>query len=573
MAMIGRRLRIVSLRYHANRARWPLIDSYRSCTTASNGSAATAAGVTFHSQQDQVRTSRHALHTAWASLLEDRQCLYRDTVLDAKLGPHRKELKNLLQREQTAASATGSTSTSEFTVEKLMVWKETWVRSEDGGEGSLLDFYNAVLCSAAITTDADIRLVLDVMQGCDHVEPNADTYIAIMLSLLVEQHTSKRAAGDVVFYYFGHALRMRGEEFVTDDMWGALFVVCAVTETAGKIVDQWWDLLLKRCERLSAPLPYSAVHGALTWGSANRDVERVLRFFHTANNKGVVIRTAERSHFVIASGGLTKQSSDTMVQMCQLKLLVKLIVTVKSIKMDGGLRDVVIKDIRRLIAPELLRSAPWGVINDLLSGLSMPSAMQLLRFHSAAAPEGDGAIPFALWASLLRRCARDHHIDQAEAVFLFIRKRFALTSEQKEELVEIMIRMFATLPQGDYASAMALFLEHVVRHPSGEPSVTANATMYNLLIRASDTRNAAMMTFLEACASGVEVNEETFEAVMSSNRYAAVASLSLKLPHDYHASKLDEQLHIPANVDAHLRREEAMKLRGKQLVDSTGEVN
>lgn len=542
----------------------PLVAPARVCSLAGD--------VTVRPQRETVQLTCSALQGTLGTLLEDRQCLYRNTVLKEKFSSHRHELKSLLQNG-TPVSDDGCVTSTGLTRARVLQWREKWVGEWGVEEETLLEFYNATLFCAATASDADIRLVLDVMQNHDHIAPNANTYVAIMLSLIAGCDHSNKTAGDAVFYYFGHAIKTRGESFVTEQMWGALFVACAVMEVVGKIVDQWWDLLVKTCDDFSSPLPYAAVHGALTWCSANRDVERVMRFFQTANSKGVVIRTDEGLQHVIKSGGLTEQSGEKIVQMCQLKLMVKLIVTVKSIKMDGGLRSLVIKDIRRLIERDLLRSAPWGVINDLLGGLSMPSAMQLLKFRSLADPEKDGAIPFTLWASLLRRCARDHHIDQAEAVFLFIRKRFQLTGEQKAELVEIMMRMFATLPQGDFASAMSLFLEHVLRHPSGEPPVRPNATMYNLLIRAGDTRNASMMTFLEACAAGVEVNEETFDVVMSSNRYATLASLSRKLPHDYHASKLDEQLHIPAQVDAHLRREEAQKFRGKELVDSTGEVN
>ncbi|ESL08918.1 hypothetical protein TRSC58_03371 [Trypanosoma rangeli SC58] len=564
-AVLSGKLRLASARCRAGvTKKTPFIISYRTYLTE--------ACVAMHPRRQQVKLTCRSLHSALGSLLEDRQCLYRNAVLIAKLSPHRHELHNLLQRNPTPD--VGVAQAMELTKEKLLEWKEEWVHEGSDDESSLLDFYNAVLLSSVIKSDVDVRLILDVMRDYDHLEPNVDTYIAIMLSLIVGRDESNRPAADVAFYYFGHALKSRGESFITDNMWGTLFIVCAVMEAAGKMVDQWWDLFVKTCENASVPLPYTAVHAALTWCSANCDVERVMRFFHTANSSGVVFVSADGAPpCVIARGGLTEPSRDKVVQMCQLKLLVKLIVTVKSIKMDGGLRELVVKDIRRLIGADLLRAAPWGVINDLLSGLSMPSAMQLLKFRSMYLPERDGAIPFALWASFLRRCARDHHIDQAEAVFIFIRKRFQLTSEQKAELVEIMMRMFATLPQGDFTSAMALFVEHVLRHPNGDPSVRPSAAMYNLLIRAADSRNAAMMTFLEACAAGVDINDETFEAVMGCHRHTSLASLTRKLPHDYHASKLDEQLHIPTNVDAHLRREEAMRLRGKQLVDSTGEVN
>ncbi|KAH9577572.1 hypothetical protein LSM04_008546 [Trypanosoma melophagium] len=568
---VHRHLRFISTKQHVEMIYKPYISTSRWC------SGSTTTNITDQQQQQkqkqlfkQVQLTCSDLQNTLGSLLEDRQCLYRETVLNAKLSPKRQELKRLLQCD---TSNVESSDVVGLTFDKLMKWRNDWIHENDNKESRLLEFYNAVLFSAAITSDADIRLVLDTMRVHDYIEPDDKTYVAILLSLIVERKVSNRVRSDIAFYYFGHALKTMGEAFITHDMWGALFVLCAVMEAAGKLIDQWWDLLLKTCESLSSSLPYAAVHGALTWCSANRDVERVLRFFHTANSKGVIAYTENGSMCVIKCGGLTEKCNDKLVQMYQLKLLVKLIVTVKSIKMDGGLRSLVIKDIRRLIDADILQSAPWGVMNDLLSGLSMPSAMQLLKFRSMQTKEGDGGIPFVLWASLLRRCARDHHIDQAESLFLFIRKRFTLTSAEKTELVEIMLRMFATLPQPDYTSAMALFIEHVLRQPDGEPQVNPTSTLYALLVRAGDSRSAAMMTFLEACAAGVGVSEEMCEAVMNANRNNTVAALSLKLPHDYHASKLDALVHIPANVDAHLRREEAMKLRGKSIVDSTGEVN
>nr|CCC47601.1 conserved hypothetical protein [Trypanosoma vivax Y486] len=526
-----------------------------------------AVGKAIPQLRERINLTCHTLRQALDSLLNDRQCLYRDSVLHNAFDPHRCCLRDLINtRENDGAS--------KLTVETLESCRCNWMQNFGDGVESAMQFYNTFFQCSLVRSHNDGRLVLDFMQSRDNLKPNADTYTAIILSLVAQHSHMNKTAVDVVFYYFGNAVKTLGEASITNELWSALFVACAVTGAAPKLVDQWWDVMLRgRITTSSGPLPYGAVHAALTWASSNSDIERALRFFHSANNNLVVFSTSMDDQRTLEAGQLTRASDDAFVQLCQLRLLVKLLVTVKSVKHDGGLRERVVGDIRRLVKANVLRDAPWGVINDLLSGLSLTSAMQLLKFRSSSLQEGDGAIPFTIWASLLRRCARDHHIDQAEAVFVFIRKRFELKSDQKLELLEIMMRMFATLPQGDFASAMALFTEHVLHHPEGEPALEPNATMYNLLIRAADSRNTAMMTFLEACAAGVEVNVETFEGLMNSSQFSTIASLSRKLPHDYSASELDTLLHIPANVDAHLRREEAMKLRGKPLVDSTGEVN
>nr|CCC90178.1 unnamed protein product [Trypanosoma congolense IL3000] len=524
-----------------------------------------------HSKREEVQSVCRSLLDVMATLLTNRQCLYRDAVLHDALNPHRRRLQCLLEGAVPDTTATGTPK--ELTTEKVLECRDYWKISVRDGISTLVDFYNAFLMSNFVNSHSDVQVVLDVMQQSDHIDPTAETYTAIMLSFISLRKGPNPVIGDTAFHYFGHALKTRGESFITPELWGALFVACAVVGAAEKLVEQWWDLMLKVCEGASVPLPFGAVHAALTWCSSRGDIERALRFFQAAKSKSLILFTPEGTPVVIESGGLMNKSASTVVQHFQLRLIVKLMVTTKAVEHDGGLRALVVDDVRRLIDPAVLQRAEWGVINDLISGLSLQSAMQLLKFRSAKDPEGDGAVPFTLWASLLRRCARDHHIDQAESLFLFIRKRFELLSEQKAELVEIMMRMFATLPQGDFASAMALFVEHVLDHPPAEPAVEPNTTMYNLLIRAADTRNAAMMTFLEACSAGIEMNMETFESLCRSNRFGTIASLSRKLPYDYHASKLDQQLRIPSNIDAHLRREEAMKLRGKPLVDSTGEVN
>lgn len=81
-----------------------------------------------------------------------------------------------------------------------------------------------------------------------------------------------------------------------------------------------------------------------------------------------------------------------------------------------------------------------------------------------------------------------------------------------------------------------------------------------------------MMNFLEGCADGVGYDHTTFELLLNSNPFKTMAYLTHKLPNDYPASSLDAQLRLPANVDAHLRREEALRARNKPLYDSTGDV-
>ncbi|CAD2215794.1 hypothetical protein AGDE_15207 [Angomonas deanei] len=444
------------------------------------------------------------------------------------------------------------------------------------------------------------------------------------IGIVGEERVLHRAQiGDAAGYYFGAALSQHranqavaaGEADmrpVTASLWTTFFVVAATCQVAPKLMDLWFDeflqffdeekqlqsrtvkkepppleepevgdmdvslhqqdLLGKEAQEaemeMSAPaaLPYDAVHAILSWSAASRDIQRALRFFKEFNTRGLFLSGEGPS---LPPGSLTAKSNDKQVQLLQLRLLVKLMSTGKSVKMDGGLKALITNDVKRLIDLSVIQAASWGTVNDLLSGLSMPSAMKLLKLCSSSRPEGDGSVPFAMWASLLRRCAHEHHLDQAESLFEFIRRRFQLTSLQKRELVEIAIRMYVTLPTPDFASAMHIFTEHVVHTPEGEPPVKADTTLYTLLIKAADSPNAAMMVFLEGCAEGVELQYETFEALLGAER--DVSRLSRKLPHDYTSSALDSLLSIPSDVDAHQRREEALRLRNKPLFNSTGD--
>lgn len=451
--------------------------------------------------------------------------------------------------------------------------------------------------------------------------------------------------GDLAGHYMGHALAQSvprdaagrpdaAHVPVRAETWECFFATLASAQPAPKLVDLWWQRFLRWLDECGAPVrtddadtdplvdviglmesaaspaatketaarkgaavPYRAAHAVLAWCAQSRDMERALNYFKAVNQRGVVLlpdtcpdavlpphRAEEMAH----AGSLTAACTDVHVQRLQLALLVKLMASTKSVKMDGGLRALVVRDVQRQIQPDVLYSAPWGVLNDLMAGLSVPSAMQLLRrcssafsaaahgastvATSAATTESDRAVPFFVWAALLRRCCREHLQDEAESLFLFLRKKFSLTVSEKRELVEIMVRMYTTMQPADFPSAVDVFLQHVLRAPDGEPSVKPDAVLYELLIRSADSRNAAMMVFLEACASGVSLTEELFEALMGSTQHSTVASLTRKLPHDYAASSFDAQLKIPADADAHLRREEALRARGKPLYSSTGDA-
>lgn len=656
---------------------------------------------------------RCTLYYVFDHLLYDRRVCYRDDVLLQALMPARDALAALLcTREAHHMYRAGMPLTAERVRALAQLWLSETCSHDTGDRGAAarddapesavwVDFYHHLLCSSLVRSDADVRCVLQVMQEHPDTQPTVHTFRAILTSVpclaqapvmhassphttattitpppaahssrasnaevllrsgsdenatrssvahaaAVPRALDRRLVGELAGYYAGHALSSLTDA-VTEELWSALYVLCAVAQVAPPLMDLWWDKLL---QFYTASLPYACVHAALAWAAANRDVERALRFFHKANQRGVHVRS--RSHLTtvgreesstsavcIPSGHLTRgvrewkgteiHSSSTMAQRqsLQLALLAKLMSTAKSIKMDGGLRERVVTDVQRLIDVAVLRRAPWGVINDLMSGLSMPSAMQLLQLRGRSSCNGTGdaegelsrvvgderaahgtaqsesrdrpvdgsstphavmtgtgggdvggreeeePVPFMIWASLLRRCARDHHIDEAEALFKFIARVFPCHGQEKRELVEIMMRMYAALPVPDYTSAANLFLDHVVRTPAGAPVVKADVTLYNILIRAADSRNAAMMTFMEGCAEGVGFNRETFDALLSSSPYGAVTHLSRKLPHDYPSSILDAQLRIPANVDAHKCREDALRARGKPLYDSTGDA-
>ncbi|EPY27809.1 hypothetical protein STCU_05529 [Strigomonas culicis] len=432
-------------------------------------------------------------------------------------------------------------------------------------------------------------------------------------------------------------------EYVSAELWGTFLSLCAVTHVAPKLMDLWWEKCLAffDAERAAAkkrhlfaedaelraddengregdlaasfladlvaadadaptpdaataaadrsPLPYGVVHAMLSWAAAQRDVERVMRYFQESNRRGLWLAdgTAPPGCLTLPWAALRARYpswvpqpgqrggaplTEATLQEVQLRLLAKLMAASKSMKMDGGLRDLVAKDVRQLIPLPVLQRAPWGVLSDLMTGLSVASTMQVLKLASASRPNGDGDVPFFVWAAILRRCAHEHCLDHAESLFRFIRARFTLDVREKRELVEIMMRMYGTLAPPDFSSTLAIFNDHVLRCPSGEPAVAPDAALYTLLIQAADSRDSAAMVFLEACGDGVVLDADLFEAVLGANQHNLMAKLSRKLPHEYGTSDLDAQLRIPHNVDAHARREEALQMRGKTFYNSTGET-
>ncbi|CCW66591.1 unnamed protein product [Phytomonas sp. Hart1] len=475
-----------------------------------------------------------------------------------------------------------------------------------------------------------IMLNVNVLEGVEENKPKQ--YVLGQPCIL-----DRAASGDLAGRYMGHALAQLsnknstpspgkllnekgGEKYLP--LWGCFLELCALTDIDPTLMDLWWKKLCDFCDQmvimlpehmkslsvhsdaahpakssllesppegiLKAPLPYRCVYAVLAWCVRSHDIERCLRYFHEANARGLICDypiskhlkegddrgfTSSFSSLLRHPGSLTTKSTNPLIQKLQLNLLVKLMSTAKSIRMDGGLKAIVVDDVKRLIDSSVLFRSSWGVLNDLVSGLSVRSAMQLVKICSSLHAAGDSAVPFNVWTSLLRRCAREYLLDEAASLFLFIRKQFALRKPEKRELVEIMMRMYATLPTPDFSSVIEIFFEHVLNTPKGEPAVAADCALYNLLIKAADSRNAAMMIFLEGCATGVGMDVETFENLLSSHSFSSVSSLSRKLPYDYVSTKLDTQLRIPANVDAHLRREEAQRARGKAVHDSTGDSN
>jgi hypothetical protein len=358
----------------------------------------------------------------------------------------------------------------------------------------------------------------------------------------------------------------------TDDVWADITLICACGNVAPKIVDLWWAKLSETYEEGKKPLPFLAVRSLMSWASKARDIPRGMKCFSQVKSWPHGIRVDGVTGTAIIDLRNTVNSS--VAQQCFLELAVKALAMVRLVVHDGGVREAVIKEIQSHVGRAEMVQSNWYVLNDLIAGLTFASAMATVKLCSTSKERsgGDGSIPFFVWASLLRRAARDHLLAESEHLFGFVRRQFALSADEKQELLDIMMRMFATLPVPDFTSTQQLFLDHVIRTPPNEPQIQPSESHYYWLMRAADSRETANMVFLEGLAGGIKFSHESFRSIFSRNPGASMPSLSSKLPHDYPASELDSLLFIPAEVDAHLRREEAMKFRNKPLVDSTGEV-
>jgi hypothetical protein len=412
-----------------------------------------------------------------------------------------------------------------------------------------------------------------------------------------------RIVGDLPFFFAGRALR---NGIMNDELWSDVMLSVALLNVTDKLFDLWQEQLYRHYdvpfegtvvegistsgaqsdegenadltvgddfevigisdsdaatsfvvgEHQKPLIPFKAAHAMLSWAANAKDMERAMKVYHIAKVHGV--------QDLIQDGQLNA------VALCQ--LAVKVVASARKTQFDGGIRKKMVAEIQAVApAQVLLQDVSWGALNDLLVGLSFSSALTLVKLASERRG-GDANVPFYVWAALLRIAAKSRNIAEAEQLFLFLRKRFTLSADDKGELLDVMMRMHASHPPPDFVSALSLFMDHVVSTPDGEPSLAITAEHYKLLIRAADSRNAAALMFLEGCARGLPHDAEAFSSLFSRNPGSSISALSRKLPRDYSSSALDSQIKIPADSDAHVRREEALRFRGKPNVDSTSEV-
>lgn len=409
-----------------------------------------------------------------------------------------------------------------------------------------------------------------------------------------------KAVGDLPFFFAGRALK---NGIMNDALWSDVMLSVALLNVSDKLFDLWQEQLYRHYdvpvegtavdgnagavsnerhhdelhdltvgddfdviaspsssipnEHQKSLIPFKAAHAMMCWASNARDMERAMKVYHTAKVYGVQDLVREDGQI------------DT-VSLC--RLAVKVVASARKTQFDGGIRKMMVNEIQAVVpAQVLLHDVSWGVLNDLLVGLSFPSALTLVKLASERRG-GDDNVPIYIWVALLRIAAKGRNIAEAEQLFLFLRKRFVLSPKDKGELLDVMMRMHASHHRPDFVSALSLFMDHVVSTPEGEPSIPITAEHYKLLIRAADSRNAAALMFLEGCAHGVPHDAESFSSLFSRNPGSSVSALSRKLPRDYSSSSLDSHLKIPSNADAHVRRDEALSFRGKPSVDSTSEV-
>jgi hypothetical protein len=404
------------------------------------------------------------------------------------------------------------------------------------------------------------------------------------------------------------ALHVAGRAYksglMSDRMWCDTFLVLAVNQSAPELVDKWLDLYLKdhkaALEVRTKKVPFQMILNGLTLCADERDVERALRWYGLSRRYAVDYSLSWTRIIRSPSASLSSESqpSEQQVrqQVCELALCARVIRTASFGAFDGGVLQQFVQHVRENVSLDALCRADWPVLRDLMSGLSSSSAMSLVELISKRlAEEGEqeegnergnsdssspssssssssSSAPLNLWMSLLSNSARSKHVAEAEALFAAIRGQFELSLDERSRAVGIMMNMYASLSPPDFNTLCCFFFEQVVNTPSGEARIVPSEQHYRFLLRAADSPNAAAMIYDEMLAMGIPPTVETFEALLRTANPTAgpIKALSKMLPGDYEASPLDAQLKVPADRDAHLRREEALLSRNRPVIDSTG---
>ena len=394
------------------------------------------------------------------------------------------------------------------------------------------------------------------------------------------------------------ALGVAGRAFkngmMTDRVWSDVFLVLALNQCTPQLVDKWLDLYIDTykndLDQRRRKIPFQMILNGASHCVFERDLERALRWYNLSK-KYEVDYSSCLSPLLRSSGDNGSDGDDrdlVLRDVCDLALCGRVIRAVSHAKFDGGLRDQFVDQIRKRFSVETLRKADWSVIADLISGLSSKSAMALVeavsRKHerlnmggqetSEGADDRDEQAPFEVWAALLRLSVGSRQIVEAETLFNFIRAQFELSPNERDSLIELMMKLYAYAAPPDFNTLCCFFFEHVVSTPEGEQPIASSQRHFNFLMQAADSPNATTMIFHEMISRGVPVSSETYQALLRTTNPTSgpIRGLTEKLPQSYEASALDEQLKIPADRDAHLRREEALISRNRAVVDSTGGV-
>ena len=336
--------------------------------------------------------------------------------------------------------------------------------------------------SASVGTQAVLRILKQMKR--DGVVADGTTYSAAVQAILLHDlaaassvkqqsaaHTPTSDAtdgattpspdqriSDAALFLVGQALQ---QNCMTDDLWTDAMFSCAALRVPAALMDRWVDKLFEcyasaQGENSSAShpsistrgVPFDAVRNMISWAAQANDIERALGYLHRSKQFGIVFPDAVDEQTLPAA---------TIAELCKLELHAKVLCSVKAIQFDGGVRDAMLQEIRSNTSRTTMEQhASWTTLNDLMSGLSFDSSMALVK-RASRARGGDEHVPFFIWASLLRRAARQHLVSESESSFYFLRKRFTLVSEEKAELVEVMMRMYATFRYPDFTSVNGLF--------------------------------------------------------------------------------------------------------------------